>query len=509
MILTQPHRTHVNTTMPRKMGRTMKLFLLFVALFSSSFLYAENILQLNTNQMAINHDHLNEAADLSISGPSGIVTHHHFTSQQDIVFDVPKTDGLYQWQISYTPNLSASTKERMQTTLASERNQLLINLRKDGLIPLSEQQKSSGTFRIDKGNLALTVYNETVYPKDNTSYASKNTIEPNDLIVKGSACMGGACLDAEDFSPDDTIKLKRVNTRLLFEDTSIPGEAPSNDWRLTANDDVAGSGEYFSISDVTGNTTPFKIDAGAKTDSLRIASDGKIGFGTSIPALKLHITSTDTPGIRLEQDAFTFGPYKWDVAANEANFFVRDVISGSNMSLRIRAGARNNALHIDSEGNIGIGINGDNHLAALHVRKTTDDDLLLQMDGNQQETLTLTNDGDMTILGSLNELSSFESKENFSRLSPTALLEAIAQLSISSWNYKHQSDDNRHIGPMAEEFYTAFGFGSSNKKIRTGDVASVALAAAKALQIELSKKDQQIDALEQRLSALESLLSEK
>jgi hypothetical protein len=60
--------------------------------------------------------------------------------------------------------------------------------------------------------------------------------------------------------------------------------------------------------------------------------------------------------VRLDQDgSFGFTPQVWDVAGNEANFFIRDVTGGSRLPFRIRPGAPSNSLFVNGLGNIGLG----------------------------------------------------------------------------------------------------------------------------------------------------------
>jgi hypothetical protein len=88
------------------------------------------------------------------------------------------------------------------------------------------------------------------------------------------------------------------------------------------------------------------------------------------------------------------------------------------------------------------------------------------------------------------------------------LLQRLAGLSIWTWNYRHSDADDTHIGPVAEDFYQAFGFGRSETSISPADMAGVALAASQALQQEIDRRDQRIEQLEQRLARLEALLSD-
>jgi hypothetical protein len=72
--------------------------------------------------------------------------------------------------------------------------------------------------------------------------------------------------------------------------------------------------------------------------------------------LDLHINTSNTPSIRLEQNnSGGFTAQTWDIGANEANFFVRDVTGGSKLSFRIRPGAPTSSVDISADGDVGIG----------------------------------------------------------------------------------------------------------------------------------------------------------
>jgi hypothetical protein len=68
------------------------------------------------------------------------------------------------------------------------------------------------------------------------------------------------------------------------------------------------------------------------------------------------MNTTNTPAIRLEQNSGGgFTAQTWDVAGNEANFFVRDVTGGSRLPFRIRPGAPTSSIDINASGQVGIG----------------------------------------------------------------------------------------------------------------------------------------------------------
>lgn len=177
----------------------------------------------------------------------------------------------------------------------------------------------------------------------------------DDLIVQGSACIGLDCINNEDFG-FDTVRLKENNIRIKFDDTSSSAGFPANDWQLTANDSASGGANKFSIEDITGAKVPFTVIAGAPTNSIFVDSSGRLGLRTATPVLDIHAQTGNTPALRLDQtNGSGFTAQTWDIGANEANFFVRDVTGGSRLPFRIRPGAPTSSIDISSTGMVGIG----------------------------------------------------------------------------------------------------------------------------------------------------------
>lgn len=199
--------------------------------------------------------------------------------------------------------------------------------------------------------------------------ARADQVFADDVIVQGSLCVGVDCVNGENFG-FDTVILKENNLRVFFNDTSASGSFPANDWRIVINDTNNGGANYFAVQDATSNGIPFRIKAGANTNSLVVDSDGDIGIKTLSPAVDIHVVEGNTPTLRLEQDGSDgFAAQTWDVAGNEANFFVRDVTHSSVLPFRIKPGTGNDdALFIAANGDVGLGTDGP--AAALHVRGT-------------------------------------------------------------------------------------------------------------------------------------------
>jgi len=104
--------------------------------------------------------------------------------------------------------------------------------------------------------------------------------------------------------------------------------------------------------------------------------------------------------------------------------------------------------------------------------------------------------------GSIDDESDIALKANIAPVDDMDILEKVSEMPVSSWVYK-QDPDVPHIGPMAQDFYAAFGVGKGDKTIFNIDAQGVSLASIKALYKMLQEKDAQIAALEARLEALE------
>ena len=189
------------------------------------------------------------------------------------------------------------------------------------------------------------------------SPSNADIVHLDDVIIQFSLCLGNDCSNGESFG-FDTLRLKENNVRIHFDDTSVSASFPRNDWRITINDSGNGGGSYFSIDDATAGRQVFRVDAGAPVNSLYIDSQGDVGIGVANATTDLHVRSGNTPTLRLEQDGSSgFTAQTFDVAANEANFFIRDVTNGSALPFRIQPGADQDTLYLSDSSRVGIGRN--------------------------------------------------------------------------------------------------------------------------------------------------------
>jgi hypothetical protein len=86
-------------------------------------------------------------------------------------------------------------------------------------------------------------------------------------------------------------------------------------------------------------------------------------------------------------------------------------------------------------------------------------------------------------------------KENIAPIDGKEVLTRLAGIPVSSWNYKNQGTSIRHIGPMAQDFKSAFNVGESDRFINIVDSGGVALASIQGLYSILQEKDKEIRSL--------------
>ncbi|HSE26145.1 MAG TPA: tail fiber domain-containing protein [Pyrinomonadaceae bacterium] len=349
-----------------------------------------NLANVSTNGSQVRWDVVGPSAGgtLTIAAPDGQIFQREYRpgAVLELRLNDPKgerlPDGQYTYELRLTPVFSAGVTETLAAARA-KRNEAEVqrDLRKRGLVP-SQPMTQSGSFAIVNGVPIVAGAIEeskrvgkTVNPPaelQNQPAPAKrhhaplrfmfDQVIPDDLVVQGSICAGLDCVNNEDFG-FDTIRTKENNTRIQFNDTSTSAGFATNNWQIRANSSASGGGSFLGFVDQgaagtseTG-TVVFEVDAGAPANALRVSSTGRIGVRTATPVLDLHINSGDTPAMRLEQNnASGFTAQTWDIGANEANFFVRDVTGGSRLPFRIRPGAPTSSVDISAAGMVGIGL---------------------------------------------------------------------------------------------------------------------------------------------------------
>ncbi|MBO9615479.1 MAG: tail fiber domain-containing protein [Dyadobacter sp.] len=107
-------------------------------------------------------------------------------------------------------------------------------------------------------------------------------------------------------------------------------------------------------------------------------------------------------------------------------------------------------------------------------------------------------------------VSDVNKKENFAPVNGEDFLQKISKMSLTSWNYKGQDPKQyRHYGPMAQDFYKAFGqdaYGTigSDTTINQADFDGVNLIAVQALIRRMEEMSAEIATIKTELAAARS-----
>ncbi|MBL9146370.1 MAG: tail fiber domain-containing protein [Verrucomicrobiaceae bacterium] len=105
-------------------------------------------------------------------------------------------------------------------------------------------------------------------------------------------------------------------------------------------------------------------------------------------------------------------------------------------------------------------------------------------------------------------------KENFLPVDGAEVLRKIRACEVTSWNYiGHDPKQFRHYGPMAQDFYAAFGQDGIGKigtdtTINSGDMAGVMFIAIKQLANDSLDHEQQIKQRDETIAALKKQVAE-
>lgn len=214
-------------------------------------------------------------------------------------------------------------------------------------------------------------------------------------------------------------------------------------WALEADEPVARA---FSISHDGGDVHSLVIEDGAPESSLYIDDSGRVGINSSAPTADLEIYG----GFSGSEVRLTSFNGNWYLSGG-ADLF-----------------------------DIGFGT-GE---ARLRINK---------------------NNNGVTISGSLIQVSSRKKKADIRPADVGSVLGRVLELPIAEWRYLNEKEGVRHMGPMAEDFRSAFELGNDGEGIALLDASGVALAAIQGLKADQQAK---IDQLTTELSTLRRQLAE-
>jgi hypothetical protein len=243
--------------------------------------------------------------------------------------------------------------------------------------------------------------------------------------------------------------------------------------------------------------------------SVTLSTSGNLGIGTTSPQAKLEVNGNvrinSGSGIALNAEDGPMLTRGWDPFNSNAplnrgghgrwGLFMEPSslvcgfpdIAGKTFDVRkyTPEGGATVLLRVNHLGNVGIGTGASpGPQEKLHVI------------GNILASGTITGSSDRNV------------KRDFALVNSSDVLDKVAALPISTWSYI-ADDGVRHLGPMAQDFYSAFNVGMDEKHISMVDADGVALAAIQGLNQKVNEKVTEIRELKSRLERLENLMNQK
>jgi FtsZ-binding cell division protein ZapB len=120
---------------------------------------------------------------------------------------------------------------------------------------------------------------------------------------------------------------------------------------------------------------------------------------------------------------------------------------------------------------------------------------------NAGNTITTWTGARLTDGGIWSNASDRNRKTDFKEVDPRAVLDKLAAMPVRQWRYTNEDACVKHIGPVAQDFQSAFGLGTDDKTIGTVDADGVALAAIQGLNQKLEDRCQKADSRVENLEA--------
>jgi len=280
--------------------------------------------------------------------------------------------------------------------------------------------------------------------------------------------------------------------------------------------DLAGNETNFFIRDVTnGSSLPFRIRPGADESALDIQADNDIGMGTASPNARLHIDTNDgaEPSLLINDDGQSGTDF---IVTADARVGI-GADPGTSSHLQLTATA---PVIFNMEASGGNSYNTVVNSAGYNVARVGGNTTIQVTSGDVVKLgsgllVTIDTSGNVTATSHQNT-SDVNLKEDFEVIDPREVLNKVVEMPVSKWQFKSEVDPEgrRHLGPMAQDFYAAFGLGTSDKTISTTDISGVAMAAIQGLNqkiedknAELSSMQEKNEKLEDRLAKLEALVN--
>jgi hypothetical protein len=95
-------------------------------------------------------------------------------------------------------------------------------------------------------------------------------------------------------------------------------------------------------------------------------------------------------------------------------------------------------------------------------------------------------------------------KSNITAIDERVVLEQVATLPLSTWQYTNDPAAVKHLGPMAQDFRATFGLGDTDRAYHSIDAHGVSLASIKALYKMVQEQQLRLERLEAENAKLRS-----
>ena len=283
------------------------------------------------------------------------------------------------------------------------------------------------------------------------------------------------------------------------------GQFDSNRYGLAIGNKVVGGAP-------TSLTFSVSLDGNLFTTMAKVSGSGQNSINPTTSAnLGASLTLQDSQGAANSGGFLIFGAQQGSFAgikglladgsnntAGTLSFLTRNLTTDTTLTERLR---------ISTAGNVGIGttapvnrldVNGSVAIGSYAGTNTAGTNGLI-VSGNVGIGTTAPTLGPLqmgsgayvTSGGVWTNASDRNLKTNFTSLDAQAVLAKIDTLPVTEWNYKSEDARIKHIGPVAQDFYSIFGVGNTNTSISTIDPAGIALLGIQALDQKYQQLAQQ------------------
>jgi len=262
------------------------------------------------------------------------------------------------------------------------------------------------------------------------------------------------------------------------------GAPPNNDVSDAAGNTAGGTGALFSNTQGFANTANGYLTLYANTTG---------SYNTASGAYALDANTTGSNNTAIGTLALS-----------------HNTTGGGNTAIGTFALSNNTTGNLNTAIGYGADVSAGNLLNATAIGFGTS--------VNASNKIRLGNSGVTVIEGQVPFTSSSDKtkKENFRPVDGEEVLAKIRGFALTSWNFiGHDPKVFRHYGPMAQDFFAAFGHDDvgqigSETTINAGDMAGILMSAVQALEqrtAELKQKEAQMAVLASQVEDLQAKLA--